>query len=439
MGLGMTECARARFVIAFACVAAPQYFVGQAIGQIVPAAATPPAVAAQAVAGVIAAKDTVVAGDKTRTRFVIGLERAVEYQVFSLGAPNRVIVELPEMKLQLPVMSGDAAVGLVRSFRGGVSAPGKTRIVIDVTSAVVVEKAAVEKGKDGKSPRLVLEIVPVDAVKAPVKKALMNVAAGLGATGVQPPMPKAATRPDHRADAMYKPIIVIDPGHGGHDSGAQKYGTVEKDVVLAFSLKLRDKLNATGRFKVLLTRDNDRFVELDERRSFGDRSNAALFIAVHADYAGSSARGATIYSLRDNTSRQLQRSAKGEVSENVLSQGELDTIKKTEGDVGAVRGFLASLAQREVDVNKERTSLFSKSVIEFMGGSTPMMSNPDREANFRVLKSVKTPSVLIELAYVTNQQDAQNLRSDQWRDKVTNSILTAIENYFTHREARIPM
>jgi N-acetylmuramoyl-L-alanine amidase len=394
------------------------------------------------ITGVVAQSETALNGDRTRTRFVIGLERAVDFQVFSLGAPNRVIVEFPEVKLQLPVISGDAPVGLVRSFRGGVSAPGKTRVVIDVTSAVVVEKAHLDK--TGRSPKLVLEIVPVDAGAKPGQPRKPFVAAALaslGATGVQPPIPKAARRPDQKQQTAFKQVIVIDPGHGGHDSGAIKYGTVEKDVVLAFSLKLRDKLQATGRYIVLMTRDTDRFVDLDERRAFGDRSKAALFIAVHADYAGSSARGATIYSLRDSTSRELQRSAKGEVVQNLLSTQEQDKIKTQEGDVGvgAVNSFLASLAQKEVEASKERTSLFSKSVIEFMGASTPMMNNPDREANFRVLKSAKVPSVLIELAYVTNSQDAANLRSDAWREKVSSSIMTAIENYFSHQGARNPL
>lgn len=388
--------------------------------------------------GVTSVNDTNVVGDNKRTRFVIGLERTVEYQVFSLNSPNRVIVELPEVKLQLPTISGNAPVGLVRSFRGGVSAPGRTRVVIDVTGPVVVEKAAIDKHAAGKPPRLVLEIVPVDAAKASAKASMPQATmSSLGAAGVQPPLPRAAKRPAQRAEAMYKPVIVIDPGHGGHDSGAKKFGTVEKDVVLAFSQKLRDKLMATGRYNVVMTRDDDRFIDLDERRSIGDRAKAALFIAVHADYAGSNARGATIYSLRDETSRELQRSAKNEVIH--LSNKESEAIAKSDNEAGAVRGILASLAQREVEVNKERTNLFSKSAIEIMGGSTPMMSNPDREANFRVLKSVKTPSVLIELAFVTNQQDALNLRSDSWRDKVAGSLLIAIENYFSHREARIPM
>ncbi len=388
--------------------------------------------------------DTALAGDKSRTRFVIGLEKSVEFQVFSLANPNRVIVELPDAKLQLPTLSGTAPVGLVQSVRGGLSAPGKMRVVIDVTGPVIVEKATIEKVKDAShAARLVLEIVPADGVgkaaSATAKRPLVP-AAGLGATGLQPPLPRPAVRPDQRALNVFKPIIVIDPGHGGHDSGAQKYGTVEKDVVLAFSLRLRDKLEASGRYKVLMTRDKDNFVELDERRDFADRSKAALFIAVHADYAGSGARGATIYSLRDNVANELQRTARGQISSDVLSSKELISVKaQSDDDVSAVKGFLTALAMKELVVNHERTKTFAGAVVETMGATTNMMNNPDREAGFRVLKSAKMPSVLIELAYVTNRDDAANLKSDSWRDKVSGSIVTALDNYFSHHASRLPM
>jgi N-acetylmuramoyl-L-alanine amidase len=253
-------------------------------------------------------------------------------------------------------------------------------------------------------------------------------------------MPKPAVSPTTRAASMYKPVIVIDPGHGGDDTGAQKNGAVEKDVVLAFSLKLRDKLNATGRYKVFLTRDTDTFIELNERREFAERHQAALFIAVHADYTGrATARGATIYSLRENVANELKRSAQGQVSESVLSAQELAAVQKVEADVGAIRAILSDLARREVEATKDRTSVFARSVVSYRGETTNMMDNPDRSAAFVVLKSAKVPSVLIELGFVTNETDAELLKSDSWREKVSGSILTAIENYFSHQSVRLPM
>ena len=123
----------------------------------------------------------------------------------------------------------------------------------------------------------------------------------------------------------------------------------------------------------------------------------------------------------------------------MLSSHELEKVKATDGDVGTIKGFLTDLARKELVVNKERTKVFANTVVETMGGATNMMNNPDREASFRVLKSAKMPSVLIELAYVTNRADAANLNSDVWRDKVSGSILSAVENYFSYRTARLPM
>ena len=378
-------------------------------------------------------------GTKSRTRFVIALDREASFQVSSLSNPHRVVVDLPDVRIGLPPQPVAGAVGLVSGFRGGLSAPGKLRVVIDVTDPVVVEKAMLEK--DAGSPRLVLEIVPVDSARPGVVKAFADAKlSGVGLGAVQPPVPRPAQKPADRAARAFKPTIVLDPGHGGHDSGAQRNGAVEKEVVLAFSLILRDRLKATGRYNVLMTRDNDSFIELDARRDFAEQHKASLFMAIHADYAGSRASGATIYSLRDNVASELKRSAAGEVAQNVLSDNEMQAIKKTEvADAGAVRGFLADLAQREVAVTHERTNVFARSMIEFMGGATPMMSNPDRSAAYRVLKTAKFPSVLVELAYVTNKQDAANLKSDAWRKKVADSIVTAVDNYFSHQLARLPM
>ena len=381
-------------------------------------------------------------GNRTRTRFVIGLDRPTEFQVFSLQNPNRVIVDLPDVKLQLPTMAGADPVGLVKSFRGGLASAGKMRVVIDVTEPVIVEASRLEPQKDGNTQRLVLDIVPADAGKAAAAKKAIETAslASVGLTGVQPPLPKPAVRPEVLAARAFKPVIVLDPGHGGMDSGAVRNGTIEKEVVLLFGLALRDKLNASGRYKVLMTRDNDTFVPLDDRRDFGEKHKAALFIAIHADYAGAQARGATIYSLREAVANDLRRSATGEVARTILSDREIKALPTADAsDHSAVKGILADLAQTEVQVTKTRTNLFSRAVIANMGASTTMMNNPDRTAAFRVLKTAKVPAVLIELAYVSNKEDAAQLKSDEWRGKVATSIVTAIDNYFSNQIARFPM
>lgn len=387
----------------------------------------------------LAAANSGPAKPADRTRFVVGLDRKVEYQVFSLANPNRVVVELPDVKLNLPQHSANGAVGLVKSFRGGLAASGTTRVVIDVTEPVVVESAKIEKDGSG-AWRLALDILAVDsAIKSGSKKNFASQPNGLGAGSLQPPTPKRAENPKIRAAKAFKPIIVLDPGHGGMDSGAMKFGTVEKQVVLAFAHELRHQLEKTGRYKVMMTRDKDVFVELEERVKFGERNNANLFIAVHADYASTKARGATIFTLRDRVAKDLERSATSRAGSKVLSDTDVQKVKQSSGDVDALRDILADLAERDVKLTHERTGVFARSVIENMGESTPMRNEPDQQAAFKVLKTAQFPSVLIELAYVSNRQDASNLNSDQWRERVADSIVTAVDNYFGNQLARLPM
>ncbi|HKZ96251.1 MAG TPA: N-acetylmuramoyl-L-alanine amidase [Hyphomicrobiaceae bacterium] len=429
----------------------PQFLLALSI-MLVPAAlraepapvdVAPGPLAARTTSAADASSETALGGDETRTRFLIGLERSTEFQVFSLSNPNRVIVDLPQINMQLPPDTAGRPVGLVSAFRAGVSAPGKSRIVIEVKEPVVVESAKIENTKDGKGHRLALEIVPVGTGATKTAKKAFSAPYALGAAGLQPPLPLPAVRPDVKAAKAFKPVIVIDPGHGGHDSGAIKNGTVEKDVVLAFSKVLKQKIDSTGRYKVVMTRDKDVFVELGERNAFAERNKANLFIAVHADYAGGNtqARGAAIYSLRNSLADSLERSAKGDLPERVLLGAEAEKVKKAsvDGDIAAVKDILADLAGRELDMTKERTSIFSQSIIEFMGASTTMRGEPDQQAGFRVLKTAQFPSVLIELAYVTNKEDAERLRSDAWRDKVADSIATAVDTYFNRQIARLPM
>lgn len=389
-------------------------------------------VTAMAAAPAAAKVDQMDAGAKQRTRFVIGLERAVEPRIFTLASPNRVIVDLPDIAVHLPTLTEERPTGLVRSLRGGLAAADRYRVVIDVTEPVIIERQEIEPARDGRMPRLVIEITPVEAPKASVRRSVPEGRSGAGLGSVQPPLPKPAERPEVRAAKAFKELIVLDPGHGGHDTGAMSHGAVEKDVVLAFSLMLRDRLQATGRYRVLMTREDDRFIPLDDRREFAEQHKAALFMAIHADSAGSHARGATVYSLREGVANDLKRSARGEVVKSVLSDKELKALRQANVDTGTVQGFLAGLAEKEVLVTRERTSVFARSLVRYMSASTKMMDNPDRSAAFTVLRTAKVPAVLVELAFVTNREDAARLKSEQWRASVSNSLVDAIDAYFAN-------
>lgn len=376
-----------------------------------------------------------------RTRFLIGLDRIQKFDVFALSNPNRVVIEMPNVPMSLPeLQTSSEHPSLVKSFRSGVDERGKVRVVIKVAAPVIVENARIEQSPSGNGRYdLALDIVPVPhrsdaAMRVALKSRIGNLGAGIG---LQPPLPRPAETLKNLRARSFKQVIVVDPGHGGHDSGAEKFGLKEKDLVLAFSLDLRDKLEATGHYRVLMTRDTDKFVTLDGRREFADKHKAALFIAVHADYASSNASGATIYSLRDRVAERLKRSAKREVAKNVLGTAEQKALHAKAP--GVVRNILKDLALREVEVTQRRTDLLTKAVIREMGQTTDMRREPHRSAAFRVIKTAKMPSILIELAYISNRRDARRLQSKSWRDKVSGSIVSAVDDYFSKNISRLPM
>ncbi len=373
-----------------------------------------------------------------KTRFIVGLDRQADFHIISLSNPNRVVIELGSVKLQLPPQPKTGPIGLVEGFQGGRAGGGKSRIVINVTEPVVVESSDIKPVNGGY--HLNLEIVPLAGPK-PARK-LVNAPfdrpSGLGAGDVQPPMPRQALSRDVLEKRRAKPIIVLDPGHGGHDSGAKKNGAVEKQVVLAFAKTLREKLEASGRYKVLMTRDTDVFVPLSERRKFAERNKANLFIAIHADYARrSGAAGATIYSLRSKVAKRLQKSALKSAGKVDFAEGSVAPMERKDRNI--VERWLSDLARQDVQATQARSDLFSRSVIRHMGSKTNFRSKPHRTAAFKVLKTQVVPSVLIELAFVTNKADAKRLKSESWRREVSSGIATAVDNYFSHKAARLPI
>lgn len=390
-----------------------------------------------------------------RTRFVIAVERAVNFQVQALTNPNRVTVDMDAVKLLLPPRP-QTPVGVIQDFRGGIAGNGRARVVIDVVEPVVIDRAEAVRNPQTGREEIVLDILPVRAMAARERKiaAMRAKAMGAGITGagttggravavtrtaVQPPLPRVAPKPAELTNSASKPLIVIDPGHGGIDSGAMKWGTQEKDVVLNFGLELRRQLLESGRYRVKMTRETDVFIKLGDRRAFAERHGAALFISVHADYATSSARGATIYSLRESVASRLKRAARSEVKADVLTRGEAAKIASAKADVSMIRRILADLAQRDVDNTRDRTRIFTNNVIRTMSDATRMRRRPDQQAAFKVLKTAKVPSVLIELAFVSNKRDAALLRSKKWRRRVAGSITDAVDNYFSHQVVRLPL
>ncbi len=231
---------------------------------------------------------------------------------------------------------------------------------------------------------------------------------------------------------MSKLVIVLDPGHGGNDSGAMGVnGEDEKAIVLTTAQKLRDKLERTGRYKVVMTRSEDTFVPLNERVKIARANRAALFISLHADYIPKregDARGATVYTVSDRASdAEAARLAEKENRADLM--GGIDLSKQSNDIVN----ILYDLTHRET---KNFSSLFQRTLVgQMKNGGVLLHHDSIRSAGFVVLKAPDIPSVLIELGYVSNTEDLKNLTSAEWQNNVSDTLVAAVNTFFATRSS----
>jgi N-acetylmuramoyl-L-alanine amidase len=363
-------------------------------------------------------------GDEAQTRFVMDLNRRIDLRVFTLADPYRVVVDLPQVTFALPAKTGDSGRGLIKAFRYGLVMQGGSRLVFDLTKPARIDKAFVIDASDAAPARLVLELAATDRETFLRKVALDQKAA-------HNDVPPAAE--PHVDSGDSRPLVVLDPGHGGIDTGTKAAaGECEKDIVLDFAQRLRDRIEKAGKYRVLMTRSDDTFVQLADRVRIARDAGAALFVSIHADWlprAEGDAQGATIYTLSDTaTDSEAARLAEKENRADVIAGVDL----KSEPD--DVAGILIDLAQRET---KTFSVQFAHRLVGEMKAVTRMHKEPIKSAGFRVLRAPDIPSVLVELGYVSNKQDLQSLLSDGWRDHTADSIAQAIDGYFrTHLAGR---
>lgn len=389
---------------------------------LLPLAAPAPAQQAGA-SNLAAATDSRLGGDHKRTRFVVDLDREVPFRVFALADPYRVIVDLPQLTFQFKPGTGQAGRGLISAYRYGLLAFGKSRIVLDADRPVAIDKAFVLPAQDGQPSRLVVDMV------ATTREAFLKERAR-----EQKQRPQAAAEAvpavrKHDADEL---VIVIDPGHGGIDSGAvSPDGTEEKEIVLAFANSLRERLQATGRFKILMTRDSDVFLPLRQRVAFARENGASLFISIHADkFHQANVRGATVYTLSE-------RASDAEAAALASKENKADVIAGIDlaDEPNEVSDILIDLARRET---KNFSVRFAKTLVGEMNGEVQLNKNPHRFAGFRVLTAADVPSVLLEIGYVSNSKDVRALTSASWRSRATAAIHVAVNKFFGLKFASTP-
>jgi N-acetylmuramoyl-L-alanine amidase len=361
-----------------------------------------------------------VSGDASRTDLTITVSKAVDARAFLMEQPERVVIELPEASFRLPASAGRQVQGLVADFRFGLFAHGRSRIVIDLAQPALVSRPVATSEPDG-SARLTFELSRAE--RQAFRKAV---------AADRPALERAST---HAAREIaghrdQRPVIVLDAGHGGVDPGAiAKTGDHEKDIVLGFAGRLRERLEASGRYRVIMTRDHDVFIPLDERVRIGRAAHADLFISIHADTIADAphVRGLTVYTgskqASDEEARRLADRENTADAAAGLESGE---------DADAVADILQDLTVRETHGLSQR---FARKLTGEIKPTMPLTKKPLRQAGFRVLRAADVPAVLVELGYLSSRKDLELLTSSEWRERSTAAMAGAIDRFFGPRLA----
>ncbi|MBT5047555.1 MAG: N-acetylmuramoyl-L-alanine amidase [Rhodospirillaceae bacterium] len=368
--------------------------------------------------------ESVRVGDQIKkTRFVVDLSAKVSFSVFTLADPYRVVIDLSEVDWRLKpdaVRPGRRITG----FRFGLFRSGQSRMVLDVKQPVNVTKAFILGPSGHRGHRLVIDLAETSrpaflAALRRSKPASSRIKRKSPAVRPSPP-PKARDT---------RPLIAIDPGHGGVDPGARgRGGSWEKTITLLQARELKRQLLRTGRYRVLLTRRRDVFVRLRERIAIAQRAQADLFISLHADsISNHRIRGGAVYTLSERASdKEAAALARKENKADIIAGIDLNEQSTT------VAKILIDLRQR---LTKNESVTLAKGLVSELGKSMRLLRNNHRFAGFAVLKAPDIPSVLIEMGYLSNRTDERLLRQAKHRGRVARSIVRATNVYFARQQA----
>lgn len=353
----------------------------------------------------------------------LSLSQGVPWRIFTLDAPRRLVMDFRE--IDWSGMDVDALVQTtqVETARAGVYRPGLTRLVLGLSAPLGVETAGMEVSQEAGTAELTLKLRPVsEAAFAAATGAPRDPRWDLPSPApVQPRAPKGPDAPM---------VVVLDPGHGGIDPGAEHGSLEEKDLMLTFAREIRESLLRAGGFEVVMTRDDDYFVSLEARVAMAHAVQADVFISLHADsLAEGRAHGATVYVLSEDAS---------DVASALLAQRHerdeiLSGVDLTEAD-DEVTDILLDLARQET---RPRTRRLAHSIINEMtqkGG--PVNRKPFRLASFSVLKAADIPSVLIEIGFLSSPRDLKNLQDGDWRAGMAEAVRAGLQAWMTEDVAR---
>lgn len=363
-----------------------------------------------------------MAGDESRMRIVFDLDSEPNFKWFLLRAPHRLVIDLPDTRFGFEPETLSAR-GMVTGVRYGNLGTESSRIILSASGPFEVERLSVLGNERTPGFRMMVDLVATS--EEAFASALADQATTTGST-------IAASKSDRLGDAAphaARPFrVVIDPGHGGIDGGAEGlHGTVEKDITLSFARELRDAIEAAGRHDVFMTRDDDSFLRLDERVRIARQHEADLFISVHADTINlKGIRGATVYTISEKASDSLAAAAaKRENLADAVAGIELADENQHVADI------LFDLTRRETH---GFSVSFARSLVGELTGAVELINNPLRSAGFRVLRAPDVPSVLVELGYLSNPDDEKQLTDKEWRLRAARSIAAAVDLFAAARQ-----
>ncbi|MFP6773135.1 MAG: N-acetylmuramoyl-L-alanine amidase [Alphaproteobacteria bacterium] len=361
------------------------------------------------------AQDIRIGVHRDKTRLVLDFSGNVRHQIFALADPYRIVVDLPDISWQVPAAARRHG-GLITGLRYGQYQAGNARVVLDLTGPALVAKSFIIPASGGHGPRLVIDL------KRSTRQAFL---ANLRLPPKQPrPAPAPSITAKTKRAPTQKPLVMIDPGHGGVDPGAIGIsGIFEKRVTLGMARQVRKAILKGGRQRVRLTRVRDSFVPLRRRVAMARAAGADLFISIHADsIANRRVRGGGIYTLSENASDK-------EAAALAAKENRADLIAglNLKGHDDEVTSILIDLTQRET---MNYSAKFATALVPELRQLIHMRRKPHRFAGFVVLKAPDVPSVLIELGYLSNRRDERMLTSSKSRAAIAAAIARAVENYF---------
>ena len=364
----------------------------------------------------------------TKTRIVMDVKGPISYKYFLLANPYRLVLDMLEVDFELHPVSG-VLTGGVLGYRFGLLKPGISRVVIDLSKPLLVNKHFIIKPGAKPQSRLVIDLIPTTRSKflAHVRKSRNQKTIGL--------LKLKSEEQKHQTNQGFKnkfpqkkisksKIIVLDPGHGGVDPGAIGIkGTYEKKIVLMAAKSIKKILAKSGRYNVILTRKSDRFIPLRKRVAIARRAKADLFISLHADSIKNGAvRGATVYTLSENASdREAAQLAERENKSDLIVGIDLDAESQEVTDI------LIDLVQRET---MNQSAVFADAIVQEITKKIKTHRRPHKFAGFAVLKALDIPSILLEMGYLSNIEDETLLNTDAFQKKLGRAILLGLDRYF---------